>query len=197
LLVHLAQAPSHQFATPGAATAAGAKGMLPRSRYRGVTWDAATKAWRATVKVKGKPWYLGSHKRELDAAKAYDVACWFLTGNKTKVNFAEQDYDAAELPRQPPPWLEKYLLEQHGADGADAKHRTEVFKRWLLAVTRRGLGTPSGEGFVYQDGAFHSLGGAPPALALTVQQQEQQRLLLLKASPDSDAATAAARPATT
>jgi hypothetical protein len=138
--------------------------VLPRSHYRGVTWDAPSKAWRAAIKVKSKPWYLGLQELELDAAKAYDVACWFLTGSKTNLNFAEEDYELAQLPRRPPPWLEKHMLEQFEWDKSHIKHSTELFKRWRATVARRGLAAPAREGFVNRDGAFHSLGHSrPPA----------------------------------
>jgi hypothetical protein len=151
----------------GPTVLAGTNVVPPHSHYRGVTWDAGTKAWRSTIKINRKLWYLGIQRQELAAAKAYDVACWFLTGSKVKLNFVEVDYDLAELPRRPPPWLEKYLLEEFEWDKSHAKHSTELFKRWLAAVSRRGLEAPPAEGLALQVAGFHSLETEfPPAKQL-------------------------------
>lgn len=45
-----------------------------KSRFAGVTWDAAKDKWRARITVKGKRKSLGRYKSETDAALAFDAA---------------------------------------------------------------------------------------------------------------------------
>ena len=82
------------------------------SRFRGVLWDARSKGWRTKIKVKGKTWYLGTYKDEVEAAEAYDAASFFCAGARAIVNFPNQSYELVELPRQPPEWLIEHLLLQ-------------------------------------------------------------------------------------
>ena len=91
----------------------------------GVVWDFAQQAWRAKIKHRGKTWvrparervpthatqYLGTYSLESDAALAYDVASCFIMGPMAVVNFPNINYDVAELPRPPPPWLVEQLLK--------------------------------------------------------------------------------------
>ena len=44
------------------------------SRYRGVSFSAKSKTWRAGIKVDGKTIALGTYKNEDDAALAYNKA---------------------------------------------------------------------------------------------------------------------------
>jgi hypothetical protein len=81
------------------------------SLYRGVMWDVSSNAWRAKIKVKGKTWYLGMHKSEIEAAQSYDAASWFVSGPKAIVNFPSISYDVVDPPRTPPPWLIQRLIE--------------------------------------------------------------------------------------
>lgn len=41
------------------------------SKYVGVSWYKAQSLWQAEIYIKGKSYYLGRYKNELDAAKAY------------------------------------------------------------------------------------------------------------------------------
>jgi len=82
------------------------------SLFRGVLWDASSKGWRAKIKVKGKTWYLGTYKDEVEAAEAYDAASFFCAGARAIVNFPNQSYELVELPRQPPEWLIEHLVLQ-------------------------------------------------------------------------------------
>lgn len=45
-----------------------------KSKFAGVTWDAAKDKWRARITVKGKRKCLGRYKSETEAAKAFDTA---------------------------------------------------------------------------------------------------------------------------
>lgn len=47
--------------------------MGGRSRFRGVSWDAANDRWRATVVFQGKQHSCGRHKTELEAALAAEA----------------------------------------------------------------------------------------------------------------------------
>jgi hypothetical protein len=84
------------------------------SRFRGVVWDVASQAWRAKIKLKGKSWYLGTHKDEAVAARAYDSASWFMNGPKGKLNFSKIDYDVLGPPRAPPLWVLNHLVQVVG-----------------------------------------------------------------------------------
>jgi hypothetical protein len=81
------------------------------SLHRGVSWDVQSHAWRAKIKVKGKTWYLGMYKSEIEAAQSYDAASWFVSGAKAIVNFLSVSYDLVDPPRAPPPWLIQRLIE--------------------------------------------------------------------------------------
>lgn len=54
--------------------------LLPKKRkegssqFKGVSYMAKTKKWRATIKVDGKAIYLGTYESEIEAAKAYNKA---------------------------------------------------------------------------------------------------------------------------
>ena len=82
------------------------------SRFRGVLWDRSSNGWRAKIKVKGRTWYLGTYKDEVEAAEAYDAASFFCAGARAIVNFPNQSYELVELPRQPPEWLIEHLVLQ-------------------------------------------------------------------------------------
>lgn len=51
-----------------------------KSGYRGVTWHAQNKSWRATIQKDGKQHYLGCYKNVEDAAEAYRVAAIKIFG---------------------------------------------------------------------------------------------------------------------
>jgi len=88
------------------------KSLGGSSRFRGVLWNASSNGWRAKIKVKGRTWYLGTYKDEVEAAEAYDAASFFCAGARAIVNFPNQSYELAEPPRQPPEWLIEHLVLQ-------------------------------------------------------------------------------------
>jgi hypothetical protein len=56
------------------------------SKYPGVCWCNTGKAWLATIKIGNKMKYLGYHKEEFNAHKAYVKALEELNNNKTQSN---------------------------------------------------------------------------------------------------------------
>jgi hypothetical protein len=48
------------------------KNKSTTSIYKGVSWNKKTKKWRASLRFKGKPFYLGSFDSEDDAGQAYN-----------------------------------------------------------------------------------------------------------------------------
>lgn len=57
------------------------------SKYRGVSWFARDKKWRAGIKVNGEQKHLGYFDSEVSAAKAYDIAARNLFGQFATPNF--------------------------------------------------------------------------------------------------------------
>jgi len=49
-------------------------GLNKTSKYKGVFWHKKDKRWRSAISKNKKRYYLGSFKKEEDAAKAYDKA---------------------------------------------------------------------------------------------------------------------------
>jgi hypothetical protein len=84
------------------------------SKFCGIIWDVPSQAWRAKIKVKGKTWYLGVHRDEGAAARAYDAASWFIYGPKGTLNFVGTNYDVLGPPRTPPLWLVQHLVQLVG-----------------------------------------------------------------------------------
>ena len=62
-----------------------------KSRHKGVVWDAASKRWRALVKVRGRRMHLGYFEDEDEAARAYDAAALQHFGPAATTNFKEGD----------------------------------------------------------------------------------------------------------
>lgn len=58
-----------------------------RSGYKGVTWNEATKKWRAQIGVNGKVLYLGTFISIINAALSYDAAAKKYFGEFAKLNF--------------------------------------------------------------------------------------------------------------
>lgn len=59
------------------------------SRFKGVSWCAQTRKWRASIKVDGKVRQLGRYTDERAAAEAYDAACAAAHGEFAKLNFCK------------------------------------------------------------------------------------------------------------
>ena len=57
------------------------------SRYRGVRWHKASKAWNARIKVNQKTLHLGCFSNEEEAARAYDRAAIAHFGEFASLNF--------------------------------------------------------------------------------------------------------------
>jgi hypothetical protein len=59
------------------------------SRYKGVSWNAKDRVWRAFIYVNYKQIYLGRFRDEVEAAKAYDQAALELFGEFASTNFGD------------------------------------------------------------------------------------------------------------
>lgn len=57
------------------------------SKYKGCHWISSKNGWRALIMVNGKRHYLGIHKTEEAAARAYDAAALKLQGQYARLNF--------------------------------------------------------------------------------------------------------------
>jgi hypothetical protein len=57
------------------------------SQYKGVTWYARTRRWKAQIACRGMRYHLGYFVEEEDAAKAYDTKAVELFGEYAKTNF--------------------------------------------------------------------------------------------------------------
>lgn len=64
----------------------GRKRANTTSGFRGVYRNTRNK-WTAQININGKPRSLGSFSKEVDAAKAYDVAARIYYGNRAATNF--------------------------------------------------------------------------------------------------------------
>jgi predicted nucleic acid-binding Zn ribbon protein len=65
------------------------RGGNATSRFKGVSWDKRIRRWRAGIKIEGQTHYLGSHRSEEDAARAYDAAALRHYGEFAKLNLPE------------------------------------------------------------------------------------------------------------
>jgi len=63
-------------------------GSNQSSKFKGVSLDKRHGTWKAYIIVDGKNIWLGQHKTEEDAAKAYDVAARRLFGEFAKCNLS-------------------------------------------------------------------------------------------------------------
>lgn len=63
------------------------KERMSTSRFKGVSWDARTKTWKASVTINRKTKWLGRFQTEVEAALAYDAAAKQIHGEFAKVNF--------------------------------------------------------------------------------------------------------------
>lgn len=59
------------------------------SQYKGVTYAAKDRRWRAQIGVAGRNLYLGNHLTEEAAARAYDAAALHHYGEFAHTNFGE------------------------------------------------------------------------------------------------------------
>ena len=66
-----------------------------KSKYKGVSLTRC--GWDAKIECKGKRYYLGSFKDEVDAAKAYDKAACELFGEFACLNFPDCQSDKNKL----------------------------------------------------------------------------------------------------
>lgn len=60
------------------------------SSYVGVRWRAQRRGWMAEIESQGKRYYLGLHKTEEAAARAYDAKARELYGDKARLNFPDE-----------------------------------------------------------------------------------------------------------
>lgn len=58
-----------------------------RSKYKGVVWRKRIRKWIVRITCSGKTKWLGAFVKEIDAAKAYDVAAKELFGDFANCNF--------------------------------------------------------------------------------------------------------------
>lgn len=65
-------------------------GKPPLSQYKGVTWHSFSRSWQAQAWVKGKRISLRYHKKEEDAARAYDAFAREHYGVFALLNFPQQ-----------------------------------------------------------------------------------------------------------
>lgn len=61
-------------------------GGTPTSKYRGVSWQAATESWYAEITKEGKTYFLGRFDSEIDAAKAFNRKARQLYGKFAMLN---------------------------------------------------------------------------------------------------------------
>ena len=59
------------------------------SKYKGVSWQAASGKWYAIICCQGKQYNLGRHDDETEAARAYDAKARELFGEFALTNFPE------------------------------------------------------------------------------------------------------------
>jgi len=79
------------------------------SKYKGVTFQKATRRWRATIHVTGRSIQLGEFKSERQAAKAYDEAAKKYFGTFVCLNFPKR----SEGPRL---WLRWFSAGDPGSN---------------------------------------------------------------------------------
>jgi hypothetical protein len=60
------------------------------SRFKGVSWSAVRKKWRADIKLDSRSKHLGCFESEIDAARAYDRAALAAWGSYAFLNFHHQ-----------------------------------------------------------------------------------------------------------
>lgn len=58
------------------------------SKYKGVSWHARSRRWRARICVNGKELYLGGFTSEKEAADTYDAKAREVFGGYARLNFA-------------------------------------------------------------------------------------------------------------
>lgn len=58
------------------------------SKYKGVGWHKSRSKWRAVIMVDGHQIYLGLHRTEEDAARAYDKKAHEIYGDIACLNFS-------------------------------------------------------------------------------------------------------------
>jgi hypothetical protein len=56
------------------------------SKYKGVYWCKITHKWLSKIKMYGKSYHLGYYKKEIDAARAYNIKAKELFGEYAKLN---------------------------------------------------------------------------------------------------------------
>jgi len=92
-----------------------------RSRFKGVSWSAAVKAWQAHVMVNRRSRFLGCYEVEEDAARAYDLAAHDAFGEYAHLNFPDR---LAEPP--PVPFSIRAMRARDIPDPAAATERPTV-----------------------------------------------------------------------
>jgi AP2 domain len=62
------------------------KGLRGSSQFKGVSWFAPSRKWKAQIRSDGRHRYLGLFVDERDAARAYDAAALELWGEFARLN---------------------------------------------------------------------------------------------------------------
>jgi len=114
--------PQHHFSANG-------RSKTKTSQYLGVSFNKATKNWKAQTKFKGKKLFFGYFEQEIDAAHAYDRGVFKLKGPDAPRNF----------PYEGCPVVEKVKHSQYRGVTLDKRMR-----KWIA--------------YIRYEGNFHHLG---------------------------------------
>ncbi|WIA31290.1 hypothetical protein OEZ86_002192 [Tetradesmus obliquus] len=69
----------------------------PKSDLRGLSWDRKHEGWRVRIYYQGKQRHIGRFSDEIEAAKAYDAAAYYLYGDSAITNFGLESCRAGNI----------------------------------------------------------------------------------------------------